>query len=148
MDKSYKIIDYSLENIDQVVDQLLPEIKKSSVITFTGGLGAGKTTIIKKILEKMGVTETVTSPTYTYVVSYKNNNGQIFHHFDLYRIKNLSELYDMGLNELLYQPNSRSFIEWPEAVEEIINKNRNNLEILMEYGQKEQKRTLKYRHEI
>jgi len=86
------------------------------VFTFTGPLGAGKTTLIQALLRASGVRELIISPTFTYVNIYKNEVDQKFYHFDLYRLTNLQEFIDLGFEEYLYQPESWAFIEWPELV--------------------------------
>lgn len=115
-----KKIIYSLDQIDQAVNLLISLFDKCSVFAFHGDLGAGKTTLIKKILKQVGVKELITSPTFTYVSIYQNAKGQTFYHFDLYRIKTLQEFIDLGFNEYLYTENSWSFIEWPEVIAPLI----------------------------
>jgi tRNA threonylcarbamoyladenosine biosynthesis protein TsaE len=92
-------------------------------MTFTGPLGAGKTTIIRELLRRSGVTGLITSPTFTYVNLYTNEQGQTFYHFDLYRIQTLDEFAHAGFDEYLYQPNSRCFIEWPAIIEPLLSSN-------------------------
>lgn len=107
---------YSLEKIDDVVIILYPLLTQCKVLTFTGPLGAGKTTLVKKLLERCGVKETVTSPTFTYFITYHNDLNQTFYHFDLYRMKSLAEFREVGFDEYLYVPGSWAFIEWPEII--------------------------------
>lgn len=97
---------------------LMPEIK---IFTFSGPLGAGKTTLVQNILREIGITEPVTSPTYTYVNVYRLN-GITFYHFDLYRLNSLDDFIQAGFDEYLYQPDSYCFIEWPEIIENLIEK--------------------------
>jgi tRNA threonylcarbamoyladenosine biosynthesis protein TsaE len=111
-----KVIEYSLDSIDEIVDQLDALRLTCSVFTFTGNLGAGKTTLVKRLLFRAGVTEVVTSPTFTLLAQYKNDQGQTFNHFDLYRLSSLAEFMDMGFHEYLYQPDSWSYIEWPAVI--------------------------------
>ena len=68
------------------------------------------------MLKQKGVAQPVTSPTFTYVNVYENDNGQLFYHFDLYRIETLDAFIAAGFNEYLYAPNSWAFIEWPEVI--------------------------------
>ena len=125
-----------IENIDQIrsaarefIEKVLPE---HSVIAFYGAMGAGKTTFIKALCEELGVTDTVTSPTFALVNEYSiptsqketspvggRLEGAIFH-FDFYRIKRLEEVYDMGYEDYFYQKNALCLIEWPELVEELL----------------------------
>lgn len=111
-----KNIQYSLPEINMVAKQLIEHIKKCSVVTLEGSLGAGKTTLTSAILRELGVTEPVISPTFTYVNMYKIADGRAVFHFDLYRLKNACEFEQAGFFEYLDQPNSLVFIEWPEIV--------------------------------
>lgn len=102
--------------VDDIAHQLVEHMKKCQIFTFTGPLGAGKTTLIARMLAQAGVTQTVTSPTFTYVNVYENNQGQLFYHFDLYRITSLNDFLAAGFDEYLYNPNSWTFIEWPAVI--------------------------------
>lgn len=111
-----KEITYSIESIDEIVELLYKQMKSCSVVTFTGPLGAGKTTLIKRLLARCGVKDVVTSPTFTYMAVYSNKEDQKFYHFDLYRLATLNDFMRAGFDEYLYQPNSWAFIEWPEII--------------------------------
>jgi len=91
-------------------------MKRCSVITFTGDLGAGKTTLIRALLRDLGVLQPITSPTFTYMNRYITADGKTIYHFDLYRLNNLEEFRAQGFDEYLYQPNSYCLIEWPAIV--------------------------------
>ena len=118
---SEKEVVYSLDTIHLVTHYLRERMNSSAIFTFTGELGAGKTTLIKAFLKECGVTQAVTSPTFTYVNVYENQQGQIFYHFDLYRIKTVDDFIAAGFNEYLYQPNSWSLIEWPDVITPLLN---------------------------
>lgn len=107
---------YGLEQVVQVAEQLSKLLRSCQVLTFTGSLGAGKTTLIRELLRNDGIQEPITSPTFTYMNVYTNKNGQKFYHFDLYRIESLDDFCAAGFDEYLYQPNSWTFIEWPELI--------------------------------
>jgi len=110
-----KII-YGLNELDTIVLELIKKMRTAQVLTFTGPLGAGKTTVIRELLKQCGITQSVTSPTFTYVNRYQNLEGQTFYHFDLYRIESIDDFISGGFDEYLYQPNSWAFIEWPELI--------------------------------
>lgn len=114
-------ITYSLNQISDVVDTLLPLLQSAAVFTFTGTLGAGKTTLIKALLKKAGVLDVVTSPTFTYVNVYQASRGT-FYHFDLYRIATLDDFCAAGFDEYVYLPNSWAFIEWPAVIMPLLAK--------------------------
>lgn len=85
-----------------------------SVLIFTGNLGAGKTTLIQGICTGLGVTEKVTSPTFTLINEYQ---GRLpVYHFDFYRLHAAGELVDLGIDEYLDGPGV-CLIEWPELIE-------------------------------
>jgi len=113
-------IAYSLEDIQEVVEKLYSLLATHSVVTFTGPLGAGKTTLVRSLLRRCGITDVITSPTFTYVNMYENGKGETFYHFDCYRIKSMNEFRAAGFDEYIYQPSSWAFIEWPEVVEPLL----------------------------
>jgi tRNA threonylcarbamoyladenosine biosynthesis protein TsaE len=100
-----------LEDWETVVSEILPQLKHS-VLTLKGYLGAGKTTFTQYLLKSLGSKDEVNSPTYSIVNEYDTPKGKVFH-FDLYRLKNLEEVYDIGIEEYL-ESAFLSIIEWPE----------------------------------
>jgi len=86
------------------------------VWTFTGTLGAGKTTLVQEMLGILGVQGPIQSPTYTYVTVYALPNARRLYHFDLYRLSSHNEFVQAGFDEYLYDERSLCFIEWPEII--------------------------------
>lgn len=121
MSTSNQII-YALDQIEKPVSTVLELFNKCSVFTFTGVLGAGKTTLIQEILRACGVTEVVVSPTFMYMIEYTNSRGENFYHFDLYRMNKLQEFQEAGFIDYLYQPKSHAFIEWPEIIMPLLDR--------------------------
>lgn len=113
--KSNTII-FGQDELPRVAKELVALMDCYRVFTFTGPLGAGKTSLIAQMLKLKGVEQSITSPTFTYVNAYENDQGQLFYHFDLYRIETLESFISAGFNEYLYVPNSWAFIEWPEVI--------------------------------
>lgn len=104
-----------IEDWQKVVDEILPKLEQP-ILLLKGNLGAGKTTFTKFFLKELGSTDEVSSPTYAIVNEYHTLKGNIFH-FDLYRMKNITEVYDIGMEE--YLDNAfLCIIEWPEVYEE------------------------------
>ena len=89
-------------------------LDNQGVLTFSGALGAGKTTFIRALLRSVGVTGSIKSPTFSLVESYYIQDLPI-HHFDLYRIEDESELEYIGFREY-FTENSICCIEWPERL--------------------------------
>lgn len=104
-----------IEDWQEVVNEIMPHFKHN-ILLLKGNLGAGKTTFTKFLLKKLGSKDEVSSPTYAIVNEYHTPKGKVFH-FDLYRMKNISEVYDIGIDE--YLDNAQlCIIEWPEIYEE------------------------------
>ncbi len=99
----------------EVIKKITPELKHN-ILCLKGNLGAGKTTFSQFLVNSFGSKDEVTSPTYTIVNEYHSPSGKIFH-FDLYRMKTPSEVYDIGIEEYL-EDAFFTIIEWPEIFEE------------------------------
>jgi tRNA threonylcarbamoyladenosine biosynthesis protein TsaE len=102
-----------------VVDAIIKESVSNKIFAFFGNMGAGKTTLIKKICEKLNVTDHVSSPTFSLVNEYETNTGELIYHFDFFRIKSPSEAVDIGFDEYLYSGNL-CLIEWAEKVQPLL----------------------------
>ena len=119
---------FQLSAIQEAARKFVAAIGNRTVFAFYGGMGAGKTTFIKAVCAELGVTEdVVASPTFAIVNEYESSDGPIYH-FDFYRLKNLSEAYDMGCEDYFYSGHF-SFLEWPELVEPILPENTARVEI-------------------
>lgn len=112
----------NLSDIDIVANNFVEEMGKRNIFAFYGEMGAGKTTFIKAICKALGVSETITSPTFAIVNEYKKSDGKPIFHFDFYRIKNIEEAYDFGYEDYFYSGHL-CFIEWPELVESLLPDN-------------------------
>lgn len=108
---------YTLSEIDTIAEKILPYLQ-SKVVIFKGGMGFGKTTLIKALVRALGSTDNVSSPTFSLVNPYEGANDKIYH-FDFYRIKNEEEAFDIGFEEYLYS-DDWCFIEWAERVEKYL----------------------------
>ena len=108
---------YTLSEIDIIAEKILPHLQ-SKVVIFKGGMGFGKTTLIKALVRALGSTDNVSSPTFSLVNPYEGANDKIYH-FDFYRIKNEEEAFDIGFEEYLYS-GDWCFIEWAERVEKYL----------------------------
>ncbi len=113
---------YTLDTINEVAEELAQILGECAVVTFSGTLGAGKTTLIQALLKQYAIHDVVQSPTFTYLTTHISPTGETFYHFDLYRLKNLQEFLNAGFEEYLYQPESWALIEWPEIILPILKK--------------------------
>lgn len=118
-----EILVKDLSEIKSAAKEILRYAADRKVITLTGDLGAGKTTLTQAICKALGVGENVTSPTFSLVNEYsyldKNGQEQLFRHLDLYRLKNLDEALDIGIEDYL-EDGQYCFIEWPEIIEPLL----------------------------
>lgn len=104
---------------------LAKKLQAPSVIALYGDLGSGKTTFTKFLVEELGFKDTVQSPTFVLVRHYVHGAGSIktVNHVDLYRLTNLTEVKDAGLEEILSAQDSVTIVEWPEIVQPLLPKN-------------------------
>lgn len=110
----------SLDDIQQAAKEFVAAMGENSVFAFYGKMGAGKTTFIKALCQELGVTDEITSPTFSIVNEYRaDETGELIYHFDFYRIKTLEEVYDMGYEDYFYS-GAICFIEWPELIEDVL----------------------------
>lgn len=111
MPNTLKLDITSLENHLNAAQQLLNFAGKQTVFLFDAPMGNGKTTFIKSLCKCLGVTNAMSSPTYSIVNEYQTPTHKVFH-FDLYRLNKAEELYDIGFEDYLNDVNP-IFIEWP-----------------------------------
>ncbi|MCP4309861.1 MAG: tRNA (adenosine(37)-N6)-threonylcarbamoyltransferase complex ATPase subunit type 1 TsaE [Bacteroidetes bacterium] len=109
----------SLNELPQAAGIFLGFMGDFSVIAFSGEMGAGKTTFIQSLCRALGVPEDVNSPTFALVNEYFTAEGESLFHFDLYRIEDPDELFDMGYEEYFFS-GKKCFIEWPEKAGHLI----------------------------
>lgn len=107
------------ENLNEAAEWLLSRIGEERIIAFNGQMGAGKTTFIKSLCQFMEVEDEVSSPTFSLVNEYFSEKYGSIYHFDLYRLKDESEAWDIGIEDYLYS-GAYCFIEWPEKIRNLI----------------------------
>ena len=101
--------------------EILKACEPHRVFAFDGQMGAGKTTFIKYLCERMGTSDVVNSPTFAIVNVYdveQPYKGEVYH-FDCYRLKDIREAMDFGAEEYLYSGNY-CFVEWPHIIEPLL----------------------------
>ena len=114
-----QIISNSVEETERLGSELAVQLPAGSIVAFTGDLGAGKTAFVRGMARGLGITERVTSPTFTIVNEYEGGIRPLFH-FDLYRLGDADELFDIGWEDYLARGGICA-VEWseraPEAME-------------------------------
>ncbi len=113
-------ITFKLDNIDEAAEQFLKLLGEERKVAFYGQMGAGKTTLITTLCKKLEVIDIVSSPTFAIVNEYETESGDPVFHFDFYRIKETTELYDIGFEEYLDRV-GWCFVEWPEKAESVLS---------------------------
>jgi tRNA threonylcarbamoyladenosine biosynthesis protein TsaE len=108
----------SLAELPTTAQSLINFAGSQKIFLFYGDMGAGKTTFIKALCQKLGVTDEVTSPTFSIVNEYAGTNANVYH-FDFYRLKNQNEALDMGYEEYFYS-GDYCLIEWPEKIPDLL----------------------------
>ncbi|MBR5863420.1 MAG: tRNA (adenosine(37)-N6)-threonylcarbamoyltransferase complex ATPase subunit type 1 TsaE [Alistipes sp.] len=108
----------SLSQLDSVAQTIIDSLGSRRVVLFRGGMGAGKTTLISRIVALLGAEDTVTSPTFALVNQYEGSEHRIYH-FDFYRINRIEEVFDFGYEEYFYS-GDLCLVEWPEMIEALI----------------------------
>jgi tRNA threonylcarbamoyladenosine biosynthesis protein TsaE len=112
----------NLNELESISEKILNELDQHHVVAFYGEMGAGKTTLIKSVCKKLGVSDTVTSPTFAIMNEYEAKKNPVYH-FDFYRINSESEAFDLGYENFFFS-NNYCFIEWPEKIKNLLPENR------------------------
>jgi tRNA threonylcarbamoyladenosine biosynthesis protein TsaE len=107
-----------IESLPSAAAELIGQSKGLLVWLLKGEMGAGKTTLVKQVVAHLGVDASVSSPTFSIVNQYGIAGGPVVYHFDLYRLKDEAEAFDIGLEEYLISGNV-CLIEWPEKLERL-----------------------------
>lgn len=108
-----------LGDLRDAAKEILESLEGRTIVAFRGEMGAGKTTLIREICDQLGVTDTVTSPTFAIVNEYKDRDMHSVYHFDFYRIDRIEEAFDFGYEEYFYS-GDLCLIEWPEKIEPLM----------------------------
>ena len=127
----------SAEETEALGARLGAELPAGTVIAFTGDLGAGKTAFTRGLARGLGITDRVTSPTYTIVNEYEGGRLPLFH-FDLYRLSDGEELFDIGWEDYLTR-NGICAVEWSENAEGLLYE---TMTIRIDRGSEENQRVI------
>lgn len=108
----------TVQQLQEVVQAILRRWPMQRIFLLQGDLGAGKTALVQAFCKILGVEQKASSPTFSIVQEYRSDNVTVFH-FDLYRLKDASDLQQIGFEEYLYQ-DAYVFIEWPEIADQLL----------------------------
>jgi len=108
---------YTIEELPKIAGMVLTNASTKTLL-FYGDMGVGKTTLIKELARKLGVQDTLSSPTYSIVNEYLLDNDKLYH-FDFYRINSEEEVLDIGIEDY-FESTHWKLIEWPEKVSSLL----------------------------
>lgn len=112
---------YTLSELDKIAEKLHSYTTHSNIICLEGEMGAGKTTLVESFAHTIGLKEySVSSPTFSIINEYPYKNNSLIH-MDLYRIKNVNELLNIGFEDYIFSKNI-CIIEWYQIAEELLPK--------------------------
>lgn len=131
-----EIVIRSEEDTKRFGTLLAEDLIPGDVIALIGDLGTGKTTLTKYIAKGLGIEQSITSPTFTIVSEYHEGRLPLYH-FDVYRVNNLDDMFEIGTEEYFYG-DGVSIVEWADLIEDILPED--TLYIYIEYGEKEGER--------
>lgn len=121
-----KIVLKGLKETEEFGKKLGSLLDGGDLLSLTGDLGAGKTTLTKSIGLGLGVSDYITSPTFTLINEYK---GRVWlYHFDVYRLEDEEDLLDLGYEDYFYS-NGVTIVEWGDKIEDILPEDRININI-------------------
>jgi len=133
-----EIIINGLDETEKFGIKLGSLLLKGDIICLNGDLGAGKTTFTKSVGLGLGVAEYITSPTFSLINQYRGRYP--VYHFDVYRLENIDEIFDLGFDEYFYGEGV-CIIEWADRIKNILPEDR--FEVYLDKGQGEDERVLK-----
>lgn len=111
-------------------------VQPGTVVALIGDLGTGKTTLTKAIAKGLAISEVITSPTFNIVKEYDSGRLPLYH-FDVYRIGDVDEMYELGYEEYFYG-SGVCIVEWADLIEELLPEDA--VRITIEYGETEGER--------
>lgn len=107
---------YSYEDTHKIAGEIADALKGGEFIAMYGDLGAGKTAFVQGLAKALGINNHITSPTFTIVNEYE---GRLpLYHFDVYRIADPDEMYEIGYDEYIYS-DGVCVVEWAELIEDL-----------------------------
>ncbi len=105
----------TFKEIDDIAVKIAENLKNGGVLGLIGDLGTGKTTFTKMMCRELGIDGNIKSPTFTYVIEYLSGTMNIYH-FDVYRITDPEEVYEIGFEDYIGEENSVVIVEWADNI--------------------------------
>lgn len=133
-------ISNSYEETRQIAENFAKTLKARDVLCMYGDLGVGKTAFVQGLAKGLGISEHITSPTFTIVNEYIGSLP--LYHFDVYRIADSDEMYEVGYEEYVYG-DGVSVIEWPNLINDILPLKRYDITISKDFSKHENYRKIK-----
>ena len=109
---------YTLDQTNEIANQLVQQYASNTVWVFQAPMGAGKTTLIAAIGKAMGIQEAMSSPTFSIMNEYEVQ-GKLIYHMDWYRLDNEAEARQAGVEAALEEADM-SLVEWPEKASNLV----------------------------
>lgn len=117
-------LSYDLQGIRAAAAELWAWSRPQRILSFSGGLGAGKTTFIHALCDSLGVRDAVSSPTFALINEYElppGNGAARILHMDWYRLRNTDEAISAGMEDALGSDDAVCLVEWPEQAPELLD---------------------------
>lgn len=118
MDQQFEISAETEQDLPQVARAILDFAGSAKIFLLHGAMGSGKTTLVKAMATALGSRDRFSSPTYAIINEYQAEGSKIYH-MDLYRLKSVDELPELGFEEYVHS-GDYCFIEWPEIAEDLL----------------------------
>ena len=124
-------MEFSLEQVPEMAEKFIEKARRArlaapdraTIITFSGNLGAGKTTMIKQMAQSLGITQELSSPTFVIYKKYElpdSNAWKFLIHADMYRLHSADEIMKLGWDDLIADPQNLICVEWPEQISAVV----------------------------
>ncbi|MDC0600638.1 tRNA (adenosine(37)-N6)-threonylcarbamoyltransferase complex ATPase subunit type 1 TsaE [Flavobacteriales bacterium] len=105
---------FGLSDLSARIEGLMEHLKWGDVVALQAPMGTGKTTVVSAVAKHHNAQDVASSPTFALCQSYPVAPDKIIRHLDLYRIRHVDELLDLGWDELMEDGDALTFVEWPE----------------------------------
>lgn len=135
------LLSNSEETTLEIGKKLAAVLSFGQTVALYGDLGAGKTVLSRGVARGLGVTEAVTSPTFTVVQEYRLHDKKMFFHLDMYRIDNEESALAFGIEDFLFAPDAITLVEWPERIKALLPE-KDTIVITMEHADHDMRRII------